>query len=103
MMKRDIIDLGVNGFMYLLSATQTKEIFEIISLVLSIAMSIFLIVSKIVYWYKKAKEDGKIDKEEVEELIDIIKDGQDKLGGNVNDIQRNNGKSKSEDESKNLR
>ena len=74
-MKRDLFEISGNGAMYVLTATQTKEIFEIISLVLSILISCLILASKIVQWWKKAKADGKIDKEEIQEVIDIVGDG----------------------------
>lgn len=80
---KDFLEIGGNGIMYVLSATQTKEIFEIISLVLSILISLLIIVSKLISWFQKAKEDGKITEDEIKDGIDIITDGakeiQDKL------------------------
>lgn len=78
-MKRDIFEVGGNGIMYVLTSTQTKEIFEIVSLSLSILISILIIVSKIVTWYKASKADGKITKEEIQEGVDIIVEGVDEL------------------------
>lgn len=71
----NILEISGNAVMYVLSANQTKEIFEIISLVLSILISIVILVSNIIKWYKMAKKDGKIDSDEVEQLTDIVKDG----------------------------
>lgn len=72
---KDFFQIGGNGIMYILTATQTKEVFEIVSLILSIVISILIIVSKIVDWYKRAKADGKIDEDEIKEGIDIVVDG----------------------------
>ena len=79
MKPQTIFELVGNGMMYVLTATQTKEIFEIVQLVLSILISIIILVAHIVAWFKKANEDGKIDKEELEELSDILEDGADDL------------------------
>lgn len=76
----DIFEVGGNSVMYVLTFTQTKELFEIISLVLSIIISLLIIGSKIFQWWKNASKDGKISKEEVKDGIDIIVDG-------VNDIR----------------
>lgn len=54
---------------------QTSEVLQIISLVLTIIGSIITIVMAIMNWWKKAKADGKITKEEIQEGIDIIQDG----------------------------
>ena len=72
---KDFFQIGGNGIMYILTATQTKEVFEIVTLILSIVISILIIVSKIIDWYKRAKADGKIDEDEIKEGIDIIVDG----------------------------
>lgn len=58
--------------MYVLTFAQTKEIFEIISLVLSILISALILISNVISWVKKATADGKIDKEEIDELVDIL-------------------------------
>ena len=60
--------------MYVLTFAQTKEIFEIISLVLSILISALILISNVIGWVKKATADGKIDKEEIDELVDIVSD-----------------------------
>lgn len=73
------LEITGNGFMYVLTATQTKEIFEIVSLVLSILISCLIITSKIIEWYKNAKQDGKIDADEIKDAVDIIKDGVDDI------------------------
>lgn len=85
----DIFEISGNGFMYVLTATQTKEIFEIISLVLSILISILIIVSKIINWYQKAKEDGKITSDEIKDGIDIIVDGAQDIKDKIEDKEDN--------------
>lgn len=67
--------LGVVG-----TATQTNEILQTISLIVTIIGAIIsMIIVPIISWYQKAKKDGKITKEEIHEGIDIIADGVDKL------------------------
>lgn len=70
----DFLDITGNSFLYVLTATQTKEIFQIISLVLSIIISLLIVIGKVVNWYKQAKQDGKISKEEIKQLQTDIKD-----------------------------
>lgn len=79
MKARDLFQIGGNAVMYALTATQTKEIFEIISLVLSILISLIIIISKLIEWWKKAKSDGKITNEEIKEAQDIIEEGIENL------------------------
>ena len=58
------------------TATQTNEILQTISLVITIIGGIItFVVVPLLNWYKKAKEDGKIDKEELKDGINIIIDG----------------------------
>lgn len=76
------LEFGGNGLMYFFTFTQTKEIFEYISLVLSIIISILIIVSRIISWYKNAKQDGKIDEDELKDGINIV------VGG-IEDIKEN--------------
>ena len=71
-MKKNILEISGNALMYVLTFAQTKEIFEIISLVLSILISALILISNVISWVKKATADGKIDKEEIDELVDIL-------------------------------
>ena len=71
---KDFLELSGNGIMYILTATQTKEFFQIVSLVLSVVISVLIIAEKIISWYKDAKKDGKITKNEIEDLGNNIKE-----------------------------
>ena len=66
--------VGGNLFTYVLSAVQTNEILQIISFCLSILTSLVLLFFRLWSWWKKASADGKIEKEEIDEAIDIIED-----------------------------
>ncbi|MBR3917174.1 MAG: hypothetical protein IKJ59_00355 [Clostridia bacterium] len=61
------------------TAMQTSEVLQIISLVLTILGSVITISMAVWNWWKKANADGKIDKEEVDEVIKIIGDGVDDI------------------------
>ena len=72
----DILGIGIQA---ILTAVQTDEVlrwvafgFTIFSVILNIAYNIWR-------WWKKSKEDGKISMDEVDELVDIVKDGSDSL------------------------
>lgn len=58
---------------------QTSEVLQIISLVLTIIGSLITIAMAIINWWKKAKADGKITSDEIQEGIEIIQDGIDDL------------------------
>ena len=77
-MKR-FLEIAGNITQYVLTVAQTNEIFQMVELILSIATTLFILGVNIYVWYKKAKADGKIDKEEIEELKEIVEDGKEKL------------------------
>lgn len=66
------------------TATQTNEILQTISLVITIIGAIIsMIIVPLISWYQKAKKDGKITSDEIKDGIDTLVDGvkevQDKL------------------------
>ena len=67
-------DVG-NGLMYLCSWAQVEQALRIASFVLSILISILILVSRILTWWKEAKKDGKITKDEIKEGVTIITEG----------------------------
>ena len=54
------------------TAVQTDATLQIISLVLTIIATAFSIAFTIYKWWKSAKADGKITKDEIDELIDEL-------------------------------
>lgn len=67
--------LGVIG-----TATQTNEILQTISLIITIIGAfISMILVPILSWYIKAKKDGKITAKEIKEGVEITKEGLDKF------------------------
>lgn len=58
---------------------QTSEVLQIISLVLTIIGSLITISMAIISWWKKAKADGKITSDEIQEGIKIVQDGLEDL------------------------
>lgn len=73
-MKKDILAYAGNGFTWLSTLIQANETLQLIQFIASIIVSLLTILFIIWKWYKKAKEDGKIEPNEVEDLIDDIKD-----------------------------
>ena len=61
------------------TATQTNEVLQTISIVLTIIGTLLTIAMAILNWWKNAKKDGKIDSDEIQEGIKIISDGVDAL------------------------
>ena len=84
-MKNELITGGVGTTLCVVgTASQTNEILQTISLVITIIGAIIsMIIVPIISWYQKAKKDGKITKEEIKDGIDTLVDGvkevQDKL------------------------
>ena len=62
------------GASWIFTIAQTNEIFQCVMLVLSILSTLFTLAYTLYRWYNKAKEDGKITPEEIEELQEDIKD-----------------------------
>ena len=67
-------DLG-NGIMYLCSWAQVEQALRIASFALSVLISCFILGSRIYDWWKKAHADGKITKDEIDELGSIVGEG----------------------------
>ena len=67
-------DVG-NGIMYLCSWAQVEQVLRIASFALSITISILIIISRVYDWWKKAKADGKITKDEINEGVNIVTEG----------------------------
>lgn len=74
-MKHDeIVGFAGSGISTVLTITQTNEVFQLIQLIFSILAFLVTIAYTFWKWYKKAKQDGKITPEEVEELFDNLKE-----------------------------
>lgn len=54
------------------TAVQTDTTLQIISLIMTIIATVFSIAFTIYKWYKSAKADGKITKDEIDDLIDEL-------------------------------
>ncbi len=79
-------DLGVGG-LWCLTAVQPEQVLRIANLVLAILTTLFVFVTRIVEWWKKAKKDGKITKDEIEELGSIVGEGIKDIKENVESAQ----------------
>lgn len=68
---------------------QTNELLQTISLVLTIVGTCITIAMALINWWKKAKEDGKITKDEIKDGIDIIVDGANDIKDKLEDKEDN--------------
>lgn len=73
------VDIGGNVLLYMLTIAQSNETFQIVELVMSILVSVIILAYRLWKWWKEAKKDGKITKEEIEDGVDIIVDGVDEI------------------------
>lgn len=73
-MKDTAISIGGNAFGYVLAVIQSNEVLQIISFVLSVMTSLIIIGYKVWVWWREAKKDGKITKDELQQLGDSISD-----------------------------
>ena len=63
---------------------QTEHVFQIISLVLTCISVILSLTLTIYKWYKRAKQDGKIDGEEINSAISEINKAVDEIKHTIN-------------------
>lgn len=70
------------------TALQSNEIFSYVSLALTILSIVVSLAFTIYRWYKVATDDGKIDKEEIDDLMKNINEGVSKLNGTVNNFDK---------------
>lgn len=72
-MKDDVIAGSGSALSWILTVTQTNEIFALIQIIASTIVSIVTLAYILWKWYKKAKEDGEITPDEVEDLAEELK------------------------------
>ena len=78
-MKDNLLNIFNIGLQAIFTAIQSDEVLKWISFAFTILSVIITISYNIWKWYRKSKEDGKISMDEVDELVDIVKDGSDSL------------------------
>lgn len=84
----------LNGLQYIATALQTEQVFQIIQLCLSILTTLILLIFKIISWVKAAKADGKIEQQEIEQVIGTITEDATKIKDDVGKISDIVGKDK---------
>ena len=96
-MKEHLDILGI-GLQAIFTAIQTDEVLRRISFGFTLLSVILTIAYNIWRWWRKSKEDGKISMDEVDELVDIVKDGSDTISNitkeDKNDTRGNGEKTK---------
>ena len=85
-MKNTRVDFITEGVGVFFTAVQTEQIFQIISLVLTIASIIVSLAFTLYKWWKEAKKDGKIDKEEIKDLTEKVTEAGKEISDTVSKI-----------------
>ena len=98
-MKDNLLNILVIGVQAIFTAVQSDEILRRISFGITILSALITIAYNIYKWWRKSKEDGKLSMDEVEELVDMVKDGSDTLTNTIkegkdNDTRGNGEKTK---------
>lgn len=84
--KEFILGLIGTGMSSVGAIVDVNEVLSIISYVITIVGGILtLIVIPLITWWKRAKEDGKITKEEIDEATQIVQNGIDGLNDKTKD------------------
>lgn len=78
MKSKEFVSYGSNIIAMIFTAVQPDEILQYVSLGLTIIATLFSIGFTIYNWWNKASADGKITKEEVEELKNDLQNKKDK-------------------------
>ena len=80
-MKNELIGGAVGTSLGALgTATQTNDLLQTISLIVTIVGAIIsMIIVPVLSWYQRVKKDGKITSEEIKEGVEIIQEGVDSL------------------------
>lgn len=80
MKNNNIMEWVGNGIAVVFTAIQDNQIFQIISFILT-SLSVCLTIAFTIYkWYNKAKEDGQITPDEIQDLVDDLDDIKNKQG-----------------------
>lgn len=96
-LKDEIAMFTGDGVLAFLTATQVDTVLKWVSLALTILTTLVTLAFTIYKWWKKAKEDGKIDKEEIDEFIDIMDDAITKTQNIVEEAKSIKGETSKED------
>ena len=73
-MKKTRIDYIFDGLAVVFTASQTQEVLQIISIILTCLATLFSLAFTLYTWWKKAKSDGQITKDEIIEAGKIVDD-----------------------------
>lgn len=97
-MKDNLLNILGIGVQAVFTAIQTDEVLRWISFGITLVSALITIAYNIYKWWRNSKKDGKITIDEVDELVDIVKDGSDTISNitkeDKNDTRGNGEKTK---------
>lgn len=76
------VGIGGTALEAVLAVSQTNEILQTIQIILACLTFVVTLSYTVWKWYRKAKEDGKITKDEIDDLVDEVKKEIDEHGNN---------------------
>lgn len=76
-------ELVCDSIAILSTAIQPDRTLQIISMILTILSLALSLIIKLINWYRQAKADRKITKEELNEAVEITKDGIEKINETI--------------------
>ena len=78
-MKKFRVDYILDLFALTLAGVQVEEILKWVQLAFGILATLISIAFSLWQWWKRAKQDGKITEEEIQEGIEILHKGEEAL------------------------
>ena len=86
-MKNNNYDFLTNALGVALTAVQTNEIFQLVSLILTCVSITFSMIFTIWKWYHNATADGKIDKNEIDDIMNETDAIMNRIDNKLNDLK----------------
>lgn len=81
-------ELVCDSVAILSTAIQPDRTLQIISMILTILSLTLSLIIKLINWYRQAKADRKITKEELNEAVEITKDGIEKINETIKEHKK---------------
>ena len=89
MINKEVVGSGAGTLLSAIGTSlQTNEVLSSIQLIITIIGGLITIAMALLNWFKNAKKDGKIDKEEVKEAIDIVQKGTEDIKEALDDKKK---------------
>lgn len=74
-MKDGIVNVLSGGTAITFTAIQSNQVFQTISLIVTILSALVMLAYNLWKWYREASKDGKITEEEIDEGFDTLQKG----------------------------